>query len=183
MSDMRVIVVTGLPGSGKTTLARVLAGRYRLPVISKDLIKEPLLDVIGAADAAQSRLLSDASFAALFGVARALRASGTCFVLEGNFRPGEHEVPLGAALHGAPMAQVVCRVPEGERAARLAARANHPSRHAGHRLGEHISAQAPATRGDAFLDLPSMRFVHEGASGHPVLAGLDDWMKLREPSP
>jgi predicted kinase len=183
MPNVRVIVVTGLPGVGKTTLARHLSERYRVPAIAKDLIKEPLLDVLGAADAQRSRQLSDASFAALFRVARELRASGISFVVEGNFRPGEHEAALLQALGTAQVAQVLCRISEVERIARLEARNSDPTRHAGHRLGEQLSAQSPPTCGDAFLDLPSARYVHDGARDHPVLTGLDDWMKLREASP
>jgi predicted kinase len=182
----KVILVTGLPGTGKSTLARELTTRHRLPLIAKDHIKEPLLDVLGAADAAQSRRLSDASFAVLFGVARELVESGASFVLEGNFRPGEHEAPLAEALGTAELAQVLCRVPEDERVARLNARAGDPSRHAGHRLGERAlmaAAAAVAVPGDAFLELPSQRFVHDGADGHTVHAALEHWMNLRAPSP
>jgi predicted kinase len=186
MTPGRVIVVTGLPGAGKSTLARELAHRYRLPLIAKDFIKESLLDVLGAADAAQSRKLSDASFAAMFRLAAEWARLGNGFILEGNFRPGEHEVPLRDALAAAQVAQVLCRVPEVERLARLAARAENPSRHAGPRFGERQSAAAPASgtnRSDAFLDLSSARFVHDGANGRTVLQPLDDWMNLGAASP
>jgi len=193
--------VTGLPGAGKSTLARELARRYQLPLAAKDLIKEPLLDVLGAADATQSRRLSDASFAALFSLAREWAGNGVSFVLEGNFRPGEHESPL--RVLSAELAQVLCRVPEAERVARLISRENDPSRHRGHRFGERLSAEgvasaaaaafaltsdrsaetAPATAGDAFLDLPSARFVHDGAPHRTVLGEIDNWMNLRVASP
>lgn len=185
MTPERVIVVTGLPGAGKSTLARELARRYRLPVLAKDFIKEPLLDVLGATDAESSRKLSDASFAAMFRIAAEWVREGHGFILEGNFRPGEHEAPLREGLALAQAAQLLCRVPEEERLARLAARENDPGRHAGHRLGERLSAAGPAGRigADAFLDLPSARFVHDGANGHTVLTALDDWMNLRAASP
>jgi predicted kinase len=190
MPSAKVIVVTGLPGAGKSTLARVLARHYHLPLAAKDLIKEPLLDVLGAADAAQSRRLSDASFAALFRLAREWAMNGISFVLEGNFRPGEHESLLREAASRAELAQVLCRVPEAERLARLATRGHDPSRHPGHRFGERLGAPAGArsaataavTNCDAFLDLPSARFVHGGASHRTVLGDLDNWMNLRAAS-
>jgi len=195
MTTAKVILVTGLPGTGKSTLARELTAQYRIPLIAKDSIKEPLFELLGAADAAQSRRLSDASFAVLFRIAHELVASGVSFMLEGNFRPGEHEAPLASALAVSPvtslgtveLAQVLCRVPESERVARLDARARDPSRHAGHHWGERGPAVGAglgtgAARGDAFLELPSERFVHDGAAGHTVHAALGHWMNLRAPS-
>jgi predicted kinase len=178
MKPGRVIVVTGLPGAGKSTFAQELAGRYRVPVLAKDFIKEPLLDVLEAADAAASRRLSDASFAVVFRLAAEWVRGGHSFILEGNFRPGEHAEPMREALASASLAQVLCRVPEAERRARLAARENDAVRHAGHRFGERATAAA----GDAFLDLPSERLVDEAGTRHTVLAALDHWMNLRAAS-
>lgn len=175
MRHSRIILITGLPATGKTTLARTLAARYRLPLIAKDLIKEPLLDVLGATDAAQSRRLSDASFAILFAIARELHAAGADMLLEGNFRPGEHEQVLRASLTvWTSFAQVLCRADEAERLARLARRRADPARHAGHRDGD-LTLAAPAARGDALLDLPGAQFVHTGANDGDVLAALDAW--------
>jgi len=175
MRESRVILITGLPATGKTTLARTLAARYRLPLVAKDLIKEPLLDVLGATDAAQSRRLSDASFAILFAIARELHAGGVDMLLEGNFRPGEHEQVLRASLpvwiHSA---QVLCRVDEAERVSRLSRRRTDPERHAGHRDAD-LALAAPASHGDAFLDLPGARFIYDGTNDRNVLAELDAW--------
>ena len=64
------IVVSGLPGSGKTTLARAIASDLELPLLSKDTVKEALFDALGVGDVAWSRRLGSASVAILFGLAR-----------------------------------------------------------------------------------------------------------------
>jgi predicted kinase len=156
---MRVLIITGLAGSGKTTLAHLLARRYTTLLLSKDGIKEPLLDVLGAGDGAHSRLLSDASFAVLFAVARAVLAAGLDVILEGNFRPGEHEAML-PMNESARIVQVLCRVDEPARLARIAHRQQDESRHAGH--GDALATVTTQRSGDAFLALPGERVTFDG---------------------
>jgi predicted kinase len=148
-----------LPGSGKSTLASILARRYGVLVLTKDLIKEPLLDVLGAADAAHSKLLSDASFAVLFAVARRALATNPDLILEGNFRPGEHEAAM-STIGAARIIQVLCRIAEPARLARLARRREEPGRHAGH--GDTDPAGAVQRSGDAFLALAGERLTFDG---------------------
>jgi predicted kinase len=167
---LRLLLITGLPGSGKSVLARFLARRYGVLLLSKDLIKEPLLDVLGAGDAAHSKRLSDASFAALFAVARQALGAGLEIILEGNFRPGEHEAPMRTFAHARFM-QVLCRVDEPTRLARLARRQEDSTRHPGH--GDGAPAVAAQRSGDAFLALPGERLTFdcgESADGHEVEA-------------
>lgn len=48
----RVVLVNGLPGSGKTTLARALAAELVLPLLTKDTVKEAMVDQLPEAVAA-----------------------------------------------------------------------------------------------------------------------------------
>jgi hypothetical protein len=128
----RLILISGLPGTGKSTLARVLAQRYALPLICKDTIKEPLFDLIGAVDRAASRRLSDASFAAMFALARDCLRAGSDLILEGNFRPGEHEAALIAALPAAApsTAAISSRAADPAPHTATTAQVAHPALHA-----------------------------------------------------
>jgi predicted kinase len=174
IQQMQWLLITGLPGTGKTTLARQLALRFAVPLLGKDAIKDALLNVLGAATAEDSRRLSDASFAVLFAVARELAAANLDFILEGNFRPGEHE-PALARLGDARVAQVLCRLDEPTRLARLAQR--KAERHAGHRDAD--PAVVAQRRADEFLELPGERLAFDcGEAAHArKIAAIERWWR------
>ena len=66
-----LIVVTGMPSSGKTTVADGLASQLRLPMIAKDEIKESLYDSLGPGYVKSSALLGGAAYALIFARSRA----------------------------------------------------------------------------------------------------------------
>ena len=77
------VVVSGPPGSGKSTVAEPLARELGLPLIAKDTIKEALMDVLGAPDVEASKRLGAASIEVMVAVAA---ASPVGAVLDCNFR-------------------------------------------------------------------------------------------------
>jgi glycosyltransferase involved in cell wall biosynthesis len=55
-----LVVVTGPPASGKTTLARVIARELGWPLLAKDDITETLFDALGTGDREQALAIADA---------------------------------------------------------------------------------------------------------------------------
>jgi predicted kinase len=154
MRKFRLLIITGLPGTGKTLLARELAKRHVVPLICKDTIKEPLMDMLGSQ--VSSRELSNISFAVMFSLAKDLLAVRESLILEGNFRAGEHEQALLAALPAEPpsLVQVLCNADEQVRRATLLQRASDARRHSGHRDAHQLD---PVPACDSFLELPGGR--------------------------
>lgn len=66
---MTLIVVSGAPGTGKSTIARELGARLRFCVLSLDLIKEALADVLGLGDEDWSNRVGDAAAEVVFRLA------------------------------------------------------------------------------------------------------------------
>jgi predicted kinase len=64
------VVVSGPPASGKSTLAPALATALDLPLLAKDVIKDVLVEVLGAPDLPRSRELGGAAVRVLLAVAR-----------------------------------------------------------------------------------------------------------------
>lgn len=124
-----LIVVSGAPGSGKTTLARRIADELALPLISKDAIKESLSDAIGLPRTIEeSGRLGDAAYAAMFALARSTLDAGSSAVLDSNFRRGRSEKELAAVAAGRRVRVVHCQAAPAtiERRYRGRASTRHP---------------------------------------------------------
>ncbi|CAI0859160.1 AAA family ATPase [Serratia quinivorans] len=64
--DKTVILVNGIPASGKSTLARALAQHFGLPYLSLDGIKEPFMAQLGNVDRELNRRLGYAAYQAIW---------------------------------------------------------------------------------------------------------------------
>ena len=82
---MYCILVTGIPAAGKSTMAEAIADKLKLPVISKDTIKEMLFDHVGFQSREEKVKLGIASMEIMYYAAGQLMRAGQPFILENNF--------------------------------------------------------------------------------------------------
>jgi predicted kinase len=137
MDGDMVVVVTGIPASGKTTLATALGARLGWPLISKDVVKEALFDALGTGDLQWSQQLGRAGHVVMYSLA----ATMPRVILEAHFQRGVAEPELLALNRR--LVQIHCRCPVDVAAKRYRRRIEDPDRHAGH-LPEHQSDEVIA---------------------------------------
>src|SRR5262249_42209328 len=77
-----IVIVTGPPGTGKTTLAEKIGEVFQLPVFNKDGIKEILFDTLGWSDREWSKRLGHATYMILYHVMERELAARVSFVVE-----------------------------------------------------------------------------------------------------
>jgi glucokinase len=133
VSSPVVLIVTGPPCSGKSTLASQIGARFGLPLLEKDAIKEALFDSVGIGDRDWSRRLSQASFEMLLRLAAQVVSGAHSIVIEGNF--AEPQAPALESLRvdqGAVLVQIRCGGSSAVLLERMQARAERPLRHPGH---------------------------------------------------
>lgn len=85
------ILVTGIPASGKSTLAEKLADELGCPWFSKDKIKEILFDTVGFQSRGEKNKLGLAGMEILYYAAEQCMKQGQLFILENNFETVSRE--------------------------------------------------------------------------------------------
>ena len=85
MADLPLlVVVTGPPASGKSSIARSLAEELPIPFLSKDELKERLYETFGSGEDVEERI-ERAALAILFSVASSELDAGVSVLVESNF--------------------------------------------------------------------------------------------------
>ena len=144
---MYCILVSGMPASGKSTIARQLSALMALPLLSKDSIKEILFDELGFSSREEKVRLGVAAMRTMYYAAGQLMRAGTPFILENNFEDAsvegieallkEHDC-FGVTLRLTGEPSVIYR--------RFAARDLSGNRHRGHVVNDRYPEPEGAIR-------------------------------------
>ena len=156
-----VIVITGAPASGKTTLARMLAERLGLPVLAKDRIKETLFDALPG-DSDWSRRLGNASFQLLLQLVEELARGVGAFIVESAFRVSDG-TELQRLLAGADVLHIHCQAADATLVERMSRRVASGERHPGHRHADVPSLIAAGV------------YARPGLNAETVMVPTDDF--------
>ena len=128
-----IVIFTGLPGTGKTTLSRQVADALHISLIAKDDIKEIMYDRIGWSDKAFSAKLARATFGIMEYFTERHLKNGEPIALESNYSPklASEQFQEWQKLYGCRIIQVICRTEVTVLAQRYFER-QHGDRHPGH---------------------------------------------------
>jgi predicted kinase len=129
-----IIIVTGRPAAGKSTLAKWLSQELKLPLVSKDNIREELFERLGWKDREWAQLLGKASVDMMFYFAQAELEVGHSIIMDNSFYPSVSN-PRFQALkeqYHAESIQIVCDSDRETLFQRFKLRADSGSRHPGH---------------------------------------------------
>ena len=130
-----LILITGLPASGKSSFAEYASRELSLPVIGKDDIKEHLFDTVGFRSYEEKTQLDIASANIMMYTAARILSCGESVILDNNFE--DRNLPNLEKLvkdHTCNVITVRFKGDVGVIYKRFLARESSPSRHLGHKI-------------------------------------------------
>lgn len=135
---MAVIVLTGMPATGKSTICKALAAHFGYPVVEKDGIKEALFDTLGFTCYAEKRALDHAANAVVIHLVEQILKTGGSVIVDNNFDDisGKRFTAL-LEQYGPKCACVFLHGDLDVLHQRYTLRDNAHARHLGHVLQEH----------------------------------------------
>src|SRR5258708_6005402 len=130
----QLIIVTGRPAAGKSTIAQWLAQELKLPWVSKDSVREVLFEQLGWQDRPWAQKLGRASLELMFYFAQAQFQVGGSLILDNAFDPVPSTPRFQALQHqyNLNIIQIICNSDRDTLFERFVARSQSGKRHPGH---------------------------------------------------
>ena len=135
---MRLIILAGMPATGKSTAARRLQAHFGYPILEKDAVKECLFDAIGFSDYAGKRQLDIAANAVILRLTEEMLSCGQPLIVDNNF--DEESAARLAEITEKSSARIVTVFFDGDPQVlyeRYIERDSAFRRHPGHALQDH----------------------------------------------
>ena len=176
--ETRLVIVTGAPATGKSTVATGLVRRLGYALISKDDVKESLANVLIAGDRERSRELGAAAYAVMQRLASRMLDEHVNVILEANFWRARSEEWLRALAQGRDAWVIVCSVAPEVRRERFRSRGAAGQRHPVH-LDAEILANEWTDDDSAFrVDLGTKTLDVDTTSGpKPSIDEIARWIE------
>ncbi len=180
-----VILVTGIPASGKSVLAEKLSASLGLPWFSKDSIKEELYDAIGFGSREEKVKLGRAGTEILYYVAEQMMRAHTPFILENNFESESGPGLVKLLEHYGYRALTIRLTGDYARIyERFAQRDKSPLRHPGHVTNNRYSKQEGAVQSQTIsleqyiAGIRSRGMDSFSAGGQVIIVDTTDFSKV-----
>ena len=170
-----LIVVTGSPASGKTTLAESLSEEMGLPLLAKDAFKEEIYDNLEGAGPSDSHRLGFVAVRLMQSRSKRLLEKGVALVIESNFKRSLSIDDLQALFAVSRPVLVQCVAPKDEVLDRYVERSEQGDRHPVHDDANQVDElRDDLEKGEydlRFLDVPTVT-VDTSVEGGPDIQGL-----------
>lgn len=129
-----VVIISGPPASGKTTIVEKIAQTAQLPIICKDAIKELLFDALGWEDRDWSQQLGATTYRLFDYFGHVLLSANQSFLIESNFKKqfDQSRFDQWQKEFNAQLIQVYCTAPVEVLQQRFRDRVTSGRRHPGH---------------------------------------------------
>ena len=126
-----LIIICGVPGSGKTTLANELSKKLSIVCFHKDSIKEQLYDALNLSTLDDSKHIGAVSIKVLLHLAEEQLARGIDIILEGAFGFTEDADLFNQweKTYDLNIFNVICEIDDSEREKRFRTRDRHQAHH------------------------------------------------------
>jgi predicted kinase len=135
-----LVIISGPPGAGKTSLAVEISRDLGLAMLAKDMFKEAIFDELPGADTSDAHRLGIASVGMMYRFARHQLENGVGIILESTFDRGKAEEDVSPLLELANAVIVHCSAPHELIIERYEERADDPDRHEVHRDEDHLDS-------------------------------------------